>query len=52
MSAEVVSTESAKMIVEGKDLATISEHVVVKLPTTTEGVKAGRSWSKPGFAST
>ena len=40
VSAEVVATEAAKMIVEGKDLASISEHVVVKCPTTPEGVKA------------
>lgn len=40
VSAEVVSTEVARMVPEGKDLASISEHVVVKLPTTPEGVKA------------
>src|SRR5438128_7604564 len=40
VSAEVVSIESAKMVAEGKDLASISEHVVVKLPTIPEGVKA------------
>lgn len=40
VSAEVVSTEASKMVAEGKDLAAISPHVVVKLPTTPEGVKA------------
>jgi transaldolase len=40
VSAEVVATEASKMIQEGKDLASISEHVVVKLPTISEGVKA------------
>jgi len=40
VSAEVVATEASKMVQEGKDLASISEHVVVKLPTTPDGVKA------------
>jgi len=40
VSAEVLATESAKMFSEAKDLASISEHVVVKLPTTPEGIKA------------
>ncbi|MCC6270476.1 MAG: fructose-6-phosphate aldolase, partial [Microbacteriaceae bacterium] len=40
VSAEVVATEAAKMIAEGEDLARISPHVVVKLPTTADGVKA------------
>lgn len=40
VSAEVVSTEAGKMVAEGKELASISEHVVVKLPTTQEGIKA------------
>ena len=40
VSAEVVSTEADKMFEEAKSLAVISEHVVVKLPTIPEGVKA------------
>jgi transaldolase len=40
VSAEVVSTEAGRMIAEGRDLASISEHVVVKLPTIPEGIKA------------
>lgn len=40
VSAEVVSVEAAKMVAEGKELASISEHVVVKLPTIPEGIKA------------
>ncbi len=40
VSAEVVSLEAPKMVAEGKELANISEHVVVKLPTIPEGIKA------------
>jgi transaldolase len=40
VSAEVVSTEAAGMITEGRELATIDEHVVIKVPFTREGVKA------------
>lgn len=40
VSAEVVSVEAGKMVTEGKELASISEHVVVKLPTIPEGIKA------------
>src|SRR5438045_8672813 len=40
VSAEVVSTEAAGMIAEGRELATIDEHVVIKVPFTREGVKA------------
>lgn len=40
VSAEVVATEADKMFAEAKELAAISEHVVVKLPTIKEGIKA------------
>jgi len=40
VSGEVVATEAAEMIEEGKRLAKISEHMVVKIPTTYEGLKA------------
>ncbi len=40
VSAEVISTEADKMFAEAEDLSTISEHVVVKLPTIPEGIKA------------
>ena len=36
-SAEVVSTDAEGMIREGRDLATIDEHIVVKVPLTKEG---------------
>jgi transaldolase len=40
VSAEVVATDAAGMVTEGRDLATIDEHVVVKVPFTREGLKA------------
>jgi transaldolase len=39
-SAEVVSTDADGMIREGRDLRSIDEHIVVKVPFTKEGVKA------------
>lgn len=40
VSLEVLSTEANKMIVEARELAKIHNNVVVKLPTTEEGLKA------------
>lgn len=40
VSAEVVSTEADAMFAEAKELAAISSHVVVKLPTIPEGIRA------------
>jgi transaldolase len=40
VSAEVVATDAAGMIREGRDLAAIDEHIVVKVPFTKDGVKA------------
>lgn len=39
-SAEVVATEAAAMAAEGRELAAIDEHIVVKVPFGREGVKA------------
>ena len=49
VSAEVVSTTAAEMIAEGKRLATIDPHVVVKLPTIVEGLKACKVLSDQGI---
>ncbi|MEO7191242.1 MAG: fructose-6-phosphate aldolase [Vicinamibacterales bacterium] len=49
VSAEVVATDAAGMITEGRELATIDEHVVVKVPFTREGVKATRQLSSEGL---
>jgi len=40
VNAEVVSTEHDRMITEARKLAEIDSHVVVKIPMTTEGLKA------------
>lgn len=40
ISAEVVSLESAKMVVEARELAKIHPNIVVKIPITGEGLKA------------
>ena len=47
-SAEVVSTDAEGMIREGRDLATIDEHIVVKVPLTKEGLKACKTLSTEG----
>jgi transaldolase len=48
VSAEVVATDSAGMIREGRDLAAIDSHIVVKVPFTKEGVKACKALSADG----
>lgn len=40
VSAEVISTEAADMVEEGKRLAEIAGNVVVKVPMTLDGLKA------------
>jgi len=40
VSAEVISTDYANMIVEGEKLAAIDEKIVVKIPMIKDGVKA------------
>jgi transaldolase len=49
VSAETVSVESAGMVKEGRLLAQISEHIVVKVPLTAEGLKATRVLSDGGI---
>ncbi len=49
VSAEVVSTESSAMVAEGRELAKIDEHVVVKIPFTREGVKAVHTLTGEGI---
>src|SRR5262245_56128847 len=49
VSAEVVATDYAGMIREGRDLAGIDEHVVVKVPFTKDGVKACKTLSSEGL---
>lgn len=48
-SAEVVATDADGMIRQGRDLATIDDHIVVKVPFTREGVKACKALSSEGL---
>jgi transaldolase len=45
VSAEVVSDDSAGMVEEGRALAALHEHVVVKVPFSSEGLAATRAHS-------
>lgn len=49
VSAEVVATEKDAMIAEGREYAAWNKHVVVKLPTTRDGVKACKALSLEGI---
>src|SRR5688572_5779025 len=48
VSAEVVATDTAGMLREGRDLAAIDEHIVVKVPFTKDGVKACKVLASEG----
>jgi transaldolase len=48
-SAEVVATDYDGMVREGRDLASIDEHIVVKVPFTKDGVKACKTLSSEGL---
>jgi len=48
VSAEVVATDAAAMIKEGRELARIDPHIVVKVPFTRDGVKACKALSDEG----
>lgn len=48
-SAEVTATDAPGMIREGRDLAAIDDHIVVKVPFTREGVKACKALSSDGY---
>lgn len=49
ISAEVVSTESAKMIPEGRKLSKIHKNVLVKCPLTRDGIVATKALSSEGI---
>jgi transaldolase len=48
VSAEVVATDAEGMIREGRDLAGIDEHIVIKVPFTREGLKACKALAAEG----
>ncbi len=49
VSVEVVATEKAGMLREAEEFATWSKHVVVKLPTTKDGIKACKELTSKGI---
>lgn len=49
VSAEVVATDSAGMVTEGRSLAAIDPHIVVKVPFTKDGVRACRTLAGEGI---
>jgi transaldolase len=48
VSGEVVATDYEGMVREGRDLQTISEHIVIKVPFTQAGVRACKTLSSEG----
>lgn len=49
VSGEVISTEFDGMIQEGHQIATLDEHMVVKLPLTRNGIRACKALSTEGI---
>ena len=49
VSAEVVSDDAESMIDEGKALSTLHEHVIVKVPFSSEGLRATRALHDEGI---
>ena len=49
VSAEVAALDADTMVTEGRRLATIAPHVVVKVPLTFEGLKATRRLKDEGL---
>src|SRR4029453_2887472 len=48
VSAEVVQNEAQAMIKEGRELAKIDPHIVVKVPLTRDGIKACKALADEG----
>ncbi len=49
VSLEVVSTEAVAMVREGKKLAKMGDNAVIKVPMTTEGLKATKIFTEEGI---
>ena len=49
VSGEVISTEFDGMIQEGHQIATLDEHMIVKLPLTRNGIRACKALSTEGI---
>ena len=49
VSAEVIATDTGTMVAEARTLASLSPHVVVKIPMTTDGLRAVKQLSEEGI---
>src|SRR6478752_366791 len=49
VSGEVTATDFAGMMSQGRDIAKIDEHMIVKVPLTRDGIKACKSLSGEGI---
>lgn len=49
ITAEVIALDSEGMLREGKELAAIHKNIVVKVPMTTEGLKATKAFTAAGI---
>jgi len=49
VSAEVIATDAAEMVREGRELAAIAPNIVVKCPLTPDGLKAVRQLAEHGI---
>lgn len=49
VSAEVIATDYEGIIKEGKELAALNQHIVVKVPCTENGIKAIKYFSDEGI---
>jgi len=49
VSAEVIATTFDEMVIEGEELASLHERIVVKLPMIKDGVKAAKYFSEKGI---
>jgi transaldolase len=49
VSGEVVSTDFAGMMREGRDIAVIDQHMIVKVPLTRDGIQACKALSGEGI---
>ncbi len=49
VSAEVLATDYDGMVKEARELVTIADNIVIKIPTTLEGLKAMKTLSSEGI---
>lgn len=49
VSAEVISTDYADIVAEGRNIASIADNVVVKVPLIKDGIKAIKTFSEEGI---